>query len=156
MKQMIKNILAVGSLALLAACGGGGGSDGDAPVTYLDFGGYVWSSTTNEVVIYPSGLFFGLEKDASAYCTQQTCDTDKYGNSANCRATNFNGQLGWSLPTREQLQRLYNANSKPAGWVLGPVWTSRGGESLDFRNGSWSNSGSSTAAKAHVTCVKKL
>jgi hypothetical protein len=158
MKNTIKLTLAASAVAVLAACGGGGGGGGGGylPVTYTEFGGLKWSSTTSEVVIYPSGFFVGLEKDASEYCTQQTCDNDQYGKTVNCRATNFNGELGWTLPSREQLQSFYAANPRPTGWVIGPVWTSRGGESLDFRNGSWTNSGQSISVKAHATCVKKI
>lgn len=159
MKKFLKYALAASTFALIAACGGGGGgekSDDNANVTYTEFAGYTWSSTTNELVINPSGLFVGLEKTASEYCSKQTCDIDQYGDAVNCRASNFNGQTGWSLPTEDQLQNFYRANPNPSGWIIGPIWSSTGGERLDFRTGTWSSSRSSTSVKAHVTCVKPI
>jgi hypothetical protein len=156
MSKFMKLLISLFAFALVAACGGESDSNRPATITYLDFAGYRWSSTTEEIVIWPSGFLVTLEKDASSYCSQQTCEVDKYGASVNCRATNFNNETGWNLPNRDQLQALYNANPSPQGWVIGPIWSSTGGSSLDFRNGEWTNSYYENTRKAHVTCIKRI
>lgn len=154
MKKLIGIGLAV--CALATACGGGGGDDGGtappAAATYMKSGGLTWSATTDEKLIYPPGLESltnpTLERTASAYCTQQTCDKG----GGNCRWTNFNGEAGWRLPTLVQLKALYAATPKPAGWTIGPTWSSSASNQLDFATGQTIITGS--GSRGLVTCIK--
>jgi hypothetical protein len=170
--RILKSITSCLSMVALVACGGGGGGSDSVPrtsVAYFDFNGYTWSSTTND--IYPNPPSFqgsALEVDANSYCSKSTCDVDQYGRSVNCRATNFNGQTGWSLPTEAQLVSFCQAFLKNpvAGWVSGPTWSSCTGGltslgrcvTVDFANAckTFAYINNPTNTKGHVTCIKKI
>lgn len=144
-------LIIVAAAASVAACGGGDNDKTDGPsyppVTYATINGLVWSSTTSQTAVSRPGLYVTLDVTPQSYCTQETCS------NGSCRMTNFNGEKGWRVPTRDELKALYAVQPKPPGWVIGRVWSSSGGWSLDFTNGREVYS-DADSVRNHVTCVK--
>jgi hypothetical protein len=161
-------ILALITTFTLAGCGGGGDGGGSLSsptpsVAYFEFNGYTWSGTTAEVFSNPPAFGGNVnEIDASEYCSQQTCDVDQYGKSVNCRATNFNKQVGWSMPSESQLVAFCQAFLKAplSGWTQGPTWASCGStgcKTINFSDGCKTATyiNNPFGIKGHVTCIKK-
>lgn len=79
-----------------------------------------------------------------------------------CAGLNHDGQTGWRMPTRAELESLYNSKAmKVQGWGLGDTWSSSQGIAgpgwywhVNLENGSVYNSDMS--AKQGVSCVRSL
>lgn len=146
--------------AVLAACGGGGG-DGDHggnDVTYIQQLGLKWSSPSKDTYKNPQGLTDSINTpfaiQASAYCSSQTCDTDAYGRQSNCRQNNFNGEDGWRLPKKTELEALIAANVLPSDWKNYVVWTDTSWN-VNLTTGSWLYAVGNNAFN-NVMCVKPI
>jgi hypothetical protein len=156
-------LTAIASLTLVG-CGGDSGVGDKVPtpkVSYYDFDGFTWSSTTTDVFPNPpTSMGIGqIEITANEYCSQSTCDA----NLTNCRATNFNGERGWTLPSETQLIAFCQAYLKSPlkDWVAGQTWESCSGfnscKTVDFSNACKVSTYVNNALNfnGQVTCVKK-
>jgi len=157
MSLTLPRLTAIAVTFVLVACGGGGGDDSSpAPQSYITQGGLQWSATTAKELTLGGSLSnpnpsVPFDQTASYYCSGQTCDAG----GRNCRATNFNGELGWKLPTPAQLRSLYASRVPLTGWTLGETLANDGNTAVNLATGKETfYSGNNYYGK--VTCVKPL
>ena len=160
-KSLALASLLAATLTALTACGGGDGGSGSggfnfAPVSYINYGGLTWSSTTTQTFKGAGGFnafadLSTMEPFAPGYCEQTACTgTDQYGRNTNCSPTNFNKSAGWRLPKPNELKDFYINNPSPTGWTVGLTWTN----DLNLYDPTNGHIIITNNLRGYVTCVK--
>ncbi|WP_350295163.1 hypothetical protein [Limnohabitans sp. Rim8] len=160
--KQLKKVAALGALALLTACGGGGDSSSGygsgENITYITVNGLKWSSPSSATYIYKQPMVSTLELDANAYCSQSTST-----NGGPQIPTNFNKEDGWSIPSETQLRALRAVMPAPTNWQMVDLWVQPLSTSqwftvytryINFATGGLTLP--SADMKAHVTCIKPI